>query len=95
MSDKKTFAFNINDIVQVKLTDRGRYQLRKNRDDFWADIGREPPHAYAPPKEDADGWSSWQLWYLMAQLGKQCGAGLPLPFETTIRIQAKDLEARP
>lgn len=95
MSNEKTFAFNINDVVQVKLTDRGRFQLRKNHDDFWADVGREPPYAFTLPEEDADGWSSWQLWRLMSELGKQCGAGLPLPFETTIKIQAKNLEAQP
>jgi hypothetical protein len=49
--------FNINDRVKVKLTLYGRSKLFENE-------------FYFLPEEDEDGWSEWQLWVLMEQLGK-------------------------
>lgn len=78
--------FNINDMVLVKLTDVGREILKRQHVEFWAGTGRPAPHEYTPTAEDAEGWSRWQLWCLMQDLGPHVGNGLPLPFETTIRI---------
>lgn len=76
--------FNVNDHVRVRLTDEGRAILRRQHDDLVK--GRPWSYDYVPPKEDADGWSDWQLWVLMQQLGHTCGNGAPLTFETTIEI---------
>jgi len=66
---------NVNDPVKVQLTDYGRKILLKNH--------------YPMPKEDDDGWSEWQLWVLMEQLGQYChnGTGMDYhPFLSNIYI---------
>lgn len=42
---------------------------------------------YIPPVEDSDGWSSWQLWNLMQELGPHIYIGCEIPFETTIEFE--------
>ena len=76
--------FNINHKVRVKLTDMGRLALMQQHAEFWYGISQAPP--YAPPKEDAEGWSEWQLWCLMQDLGHLCGMGCSPPFETVIEL---------
>ena len=74
--------FNVNDPVQVRLTERGREIERAS----WAavpGIGVPLPCA----EEDADGWSRWQLWDLMRMFGQHMYNGCQVPFETTIRIE--------
>ena len=78
--------FNVNDKVRVKLTDFGRQALARQHVEFWARTGRAAPYAHTPPKEDADGWSEWQLWSLMQDLGPHISLGGPVPFETTIQL---------
>lgn len=80
--------FNINDKVRVRLTDVGRDALKRQHSEFWAHAGK-PDYEYRPPKEDADGWSEWQLWALMEDLGHLCRIGSKPPFETTIQILPK------
>lgn len=81
--------FNINNRVQVKLTEQGRHALRENYDKLKADLGGKVHYDFAPPKEDTDGWSTWQAWQLMEELGPHIRAG-QLPFETTIRIETNN-----
>lgn len=77
--------FNINYNVHVRLTPRGRKLLMQwHADAFKGSLDRYP---YEPPKEDADGWSRWQLWDLMQRLGEHCTMGPEPPFETTIRLE--------
>ena len=78
--------FNLNEKVRVKLTDHGRTCLERNHVEFWAGTRRTALYAYAPPKEDADGWSEWQLWNLMHELGPHTSMGSPVPCETTIQL---------
>lgn len=77
--------FNLNNECQVKLTEFGRKCLLKNYTDSLKSI-KEPIFQYAPPTEDDHGWSSWQLWELMAQLGKHISNGMNPPFNATIRL---------
>jgi hypothetical protein len=83
--------FNINDSVKVRLTDLGRKIHRKEHERIFAGT----PHAskYTPPKEDADGYSIWQLWILMDYFGEYVGMARELPFETTILIAQSDIRA--
>ena len=76
----KPIEFNVNDHVRVKLTDYGRELLRQQDEAFFAKTGV----SLLPQHEDADGWSTWQLWTLMERLGAYCRLGGPEPFETTI-----------
>ena len=89
----RVIDFNINDSVKIKLTDYGRKVLKKDWDDFWDDIKKQHPKTkkfkYSHPKEDEDGWSTWQMWLLMEQLGKYVGMGLKDVFETNIKVEAK------
>ncbi len=76
--------FNINNYVRVKLTDRGRENHRKNHDELFAGWSEKPE--YRPPVEDAEGWSKWQMWSLMADFGPHISIGMNPPFETEIEI---------
>lgn len=71
MSQHWITNFNINDYVQVKLTEYGRTICRK-----WS----------ITPVEDADGWVSFQMHIMMNVFGPYISLGLDLPFETTIRL---------
>lgn len=84
--------FNINEYIKVQLTDYGREMHRKNHDEFWSKI----PHPvllgdYTPPKEDEDGWSTWQMWTFMEQFGRYMRLGMENVIKTDIII-VKDEE---
>lgn len=70
--------FNINDYVEVRLMRRGREARRA----YYQRLGLDMPEL----KEDSDGWSRWQLWQLMEEIGSACHMGPEPPFETTIRL---------
>lgn len=74
--------FNVNNYVRVRLTETGREKLRQWHKDLMGTMD-----GYREPKEDADGWSRWQMWSLMQQLGWALGNGITAPFETTIIIE--------
>ena len=83
--------FNANDYVRVKLTPEGRRILEER---FLAMSARVPGiGAFKLPKEDADGWSRWQLWDLMSTYGEHVYNGCKVPFETTIDILFPEQEA--
>lgn len=77
-------AFNINDRVRVKLTPEGKAAHAADHAAFWAKVGKAMP--YKPPKEDAEGYSTWQLWSLMQAFGSHIGLGLKVPFDTEILL---------
>jgi len=77
--------FNINELVRVKLTPLGREILASEARQFRR-AHPQVKNPYTPPKEDAEGWSNWILWRLMAQFGPHIGAGQQPPFETAIEI---------
>ena len=79
--------FNINNHVYVKLTDSGLDTLRQNHDKL-NEFAKGVLGEFKPPEEDEDGWSKWQLWCLMSELGHECRNGGKVPFETGIRIDA-------
>ena len=86
--------FNINHKVRVKLTDEGREALKKRHRDFWSEVGR-PSEPYTPPIEDAEGWSEWQLWCLMQELGAYFMLGVNAPIETTIQFVVPEQTPNP
>lgn len=75
--------FNINDSVKVKLNDRGREILKQQHELLFKDI---PRYKFTPPREDAEGWSKWQMWDLMQTFGPHISLGSKVPFETEIEI---------
>jgi len=81
----KTVVININNNVRVKLTSFGRQQHHRDHVMFWTNAGRVMP--YTQPKEDAEGWSTWQLHSLMEAFGSYMTIGAEkLPFETNIEV---------
>ena len=81
--------FNINQNVRVKLNDYGR-KIHKEYFDHLAE-GLNTSLKYAPPKEDAEGWSSWQLWHLMRVFGPYLWVGGKVPFDNWIFLPAEHL----
>ena len=84
-------SFNTNSTVKVKLTELGKQMLEKHHNEFWSSHGNLNEHPYEPYETDADGYTKFQLWSLMYQLGKYCILGCELPFDTIILIDDKDL----
>lgn len=80
-------VFNINDYVQVKLTERGKKCLRENYDKLAASYGGKLPFKFKLPTPDKDGWTRWQAWSLMQDLGQHVCMSAEPPFETTIRVE--------
>ena len=91
----QAIPFNLNAMVRVKLTDKGREVHRDDYDKLCE--GRPTAPAYQPPKEDAEGWSVWQLWCLMHQMGPHCFNGADMPIETGIEFtpEPKSLPSLP
>lgn len=82
---------NLNDYVWVQLTDAGRDIHRKNHAALFSGyVSRLPDFVvpkYVPPTEDAEGWSKWQLWVLMAEFGAHMHIGMrDQPMSTQIRL---------
>lgn len=79
------FNININDNVRVKLTPHGRSILAQRH----AEMLKLYPslrHEYPPHKEDAQGWSEWQMWDLMHTFGPHIYLGCDNPIDATIEI---------
>lgn len=81
--------FNINDKVKVRLTDKGRDELRAQYEDLQLFCTSIRP--YQEPVEDAQGYSEWQLWDLMSRFGDLmcCGGDLYFDLEIIIPEPAK------
>lgn len=84
-------TINLNQTVRVKLTDKGRRINEQIHHAFVAALKERNSKitlpAYTPPVEDADGWSNWQLWDLMARFGWYIDLGsAEQPFEYTIEV---------
>ncbi|MDM0024095.1 hypothetical protein [Variovorax saccharolyticus] len=78
--------FNVNNYVSVKLTDVGRAHHRADFENWTSGLRKR--RAYEPPKEDAEGWSRWQLWHFMELFGPMVHLGSLLPFDPVIRFDS-------
>ena len=88
----RLIRFNVNSGVRVKLTKHGHNVMQANHARLY---GHLPVHARPPmwrPREDAEGWSRWQLHQLMYEFG-ECMSGSfgPVPFETWIMLETEDI----
>jgi len=83
--------FNINDNVRVRLTDHGRDVHRRQFDLMRQHIKEtmRDEWQYAAPKEDADGWSTWQLWSLLNTFGPHVWIMGEMCFATQIQFETK------
>jgi len=81
--------FNINNYVKVKLTQVGIDELKRQHEE--QKIAHERLRSqgiddFVLPKVDADGYSEFQLFNLMAIFGDLMWEGLASPFEIEIII---------
>lgn len=76
--------FNVNDSVKVKLTEAGLEELRRQHDELYKRVPLVGQ--YRAPKVDAEGYSEFQLWYLMQHFGHLFHLGAYLPFDPEIEI---------
>ena len=88
MTSKK---FNINSTVKIRLTEYGKQVLEKEHNKFWSSRGMLDKFPYQPYQEDENGYVKFQLWNLMDKLGKYCGIGCAMPFDTVILIDEDNL----
>jgi len=81
-----TIEFNLNDEVLVKLTDRGKWILRRNYEVVPGMV--KLCGEYKEPDTDEEGWSKFQMHELMKEFGSSMGAenSFNLPIETTIKL---------
>lgn len=76
--------FNVNNSINVKLTELGYKILKEDHDNFYKSIGRTKE--YVPPKEDSNGRVRFQMWDFMNTFGDYCSLGSLLPFDPEIEI---------
>lgn len=84
---RQWIPFNINMYVRVKLKQRGLDELRRQREE--ARKLNPLLDEFSEPKVDEEGYSKFQLWSLMEDLGHLCEMGREPPFETTIYFDAE------
>ncbi len=77
--------FNINCYVKVRLTDVGINELKRQH----AALGFDRKFSI---KVDSDGFTRFQMWSLMEELGHLCHLGFSQPFETDIKFLSSDLK---
>lgn len=82
--------FNINQNVYVRLTPLGHKILREQHEQLCRDVPAYK-RPYFEPNVDKDGYTRFQMHYLMECFGSHVGLGFELPFETDIRFDDRDL----
>ncbi len=78
--------FNLNDTVRVRLTDHGRKVLREQRAALLGRLPEDLRESLLMVNEDAEGWSKWQLWQLMGELGRHMVMGRENVMEMNIEL---------
>jgi hypothetical protein len=77
-------GIDINSNIKVKLTKFGR----DTYNEIYAQTMGEYPGNF---QEDADGYSTWQIWSLMWTFGKYMGPSYPNCFDSIIMIDENEI----
>jgi hypothetical protein len=80
MNKPEKNEFNINHDVRVKLTEYGIGKYIQHHSKYLR------VSEISTPKVDEDGWSKFQLWYLMSIFGEYISMGSPLCFNSNIEL---------
>lgn len=85
---KFTVDVNMNDMVQVKMTDYGWELYMEEINPIRVRFKSVPYtlESIKQEKEDAEGYSKWQLWTLFRHFGEHINLGARSPFGMDIRI---------
>lgn len=75
---------NVNCIVKVRLTAKGRAIMKKNHDAIYVGYPPSMKREFVPPVEDENGYIEIQLWCLMNEFGQHMKNGFDNCFDTTI-----------
>lgn len=85
--------FNINEHVKVKLTKEGIAELKRQHDELYSHFPKVERHKFIHPSVDSEGYTTFQMWDLMSQLGHMMQFGFSNHgFETDILIDIKEGE---
>jgi hypothetical protein len=84
--DARLVSFNINSRMKARLNAEGHARHRENFDALEQSVP-SMKLKYRPVKEDAGGWSEWQMWEFMREFGAHIHMGEPPPFETEIMLE--------
>lgn len=83
----KYTEFNVNHHVKVRLTQAGRDEIARQRRELFSTFPTlKEDHSELPPV-DEDGYTEFQMWSLMNELGHMCGLTLAAPFFLDILIE--------
>ena len=83
--------FNINNYVEIKLTQYGKDILKEKEDKIFTEYPSLKEYLYKY-KVNNTGYLKLQLWEVMNIFGDHLGYGLQNPFEMKIRMEVKDVE---
>lgn len=75
--------FNLNNYIEVQLTDFGRQKIRENFEKLQCGL------KYEPPKEDRHGWSSWQAWEFIREVSPHFDHFNEMLVSMNIRVPVK------
>lgn len=78
--------FNINDTIKIKLNEKGKQILQKEYGELNAKLPAGCKWKFELPKEDENGYSSWQLWSVMGRFGPHIYLGCEVPFDAEILL---------
>ena len=78
--------FNINQTVKVKLTETGIRELEEQRQELKSRLPNPDSMRDYVHEPDEDGYTSFQMWQLIQELGPLCQLGCEPPFETEILL---------
>lgn len=90
MTKTKLVKFNINNYVQIRLTEAGRDILYKQHLQLQKYIQQKNlNYATVPFKinEDSQGWSRWQFHTLISKFGAAISLSQQPPFELEIKLE--------
>jgi len=85
----KYIDFDMNHNVKVKITKIGLDELERQhneRKEAFPMVFKE----FITPKVDEDGFSKWQMWCLMSDLGHLLGNGFDVPFMPCMKIEVEE-----
>ncbi len=82
---KEFVPINLNDHIKVKLTEKGIAELRRQHEEHrktFPSLGE-----FKEPEVDEDGYSTFQIWPLMNELGHMFENGFDPPMKPGVLIE--------
>lgn len=85
--NRQLINFNVNSRVRVRLSESGKQELRKKQEQTLACVSSNNPLHNEPAfVVDADGYTEFQLWVLIRELGHMFDWGCEIPIDAEIQL---------